>query len=55
VIHFVLPTGHDFTIHDYRANAGRNVADRLRVLRYEDLPERDAFDRGPTCWPGSRG
>jgi hypothetical protein len=55
VIRFVLPTGHDFTIHDYRANAGRNIADRLRVLRYEDLPERDAFDRGAYVLAGLEG
>jgi hypothetical protein len=46
MIQFVLPGGHEWTLQEYLSHRGRNVADRFRILPYESLPSRRAFDRG---------
>jgi hypothetical protein len=46
MIHVVVPAASDWTIRDYLSGRGRSVADRFRILHYEDLASRRSFDRG---------
>ena len=46
MIHFLLPAGLDWTLRDYLSHRGQGVADRFRILEYESLPCRTAFDPG---------
>jgi hypothetical protein len=46
MIHFVVPAASDWTIRNYLSEQGRGVADRFRILHYEDLASRRSFGRG---------
>ncbi len=46
MIHFVVPAGAEWTLHEYFSRWGAGVADRFRILHYESLADRTSFDRG---------
>jgi hypothetical protein len=46
MIHFLVPTRMDFTLHEYLDGWGRNLADGFQILYYEDQLRRTSFDRG---------
>lgn len=46
MIHFVVPREQEFGIRDYLAASGSALADRLRVVHYEALPDCTRFARG---------
>jgi hypothetical protein len=46
MIHFVLPAGHEFTVGEYLSNAGRDLAGRIRPVRYGELAAQPSFERG---------
>jgi hypothetical protein len=46
MIHFVVPAAGGSLLRDYLAAWGRNLAERVRILDYENLPSQTRFDRG---------
>jgi hypothetical protein len=46
VIHFVVTAAQEHSIRDYLALRGKSLAGRISVLHYEDLPDRERFERG---------
>ncbi len=46
MIHFVVPAGSEWTLHEYFSRWGAPVANRFRILHYESLAEQTSFDRG---------
>ncbi len=46
MIHFVAPANDDWTPHEYLSGWGRAVADRFRVVHYEDLAAAGSLERG---------
>lgn len=46
MIHFVVPSAGEWTVHEYLSRWGTGVADRFRILHYESLADRTSFDRG---------
>ncbi|HEU4463568.1 MAG TPA: hypothetical protein VFS53_00845 [Gemmatimonadota bacterium] len=46
MIHFVVTAAQEHSIRDYLALRGKSLAGRIEVLHYEDLPDRERFERG---------
>ena len=46
MIYVAVSAKFDWTFRDYLANRARGIADRFRVIHYEDFPSRTAFERG---------
>ncbi len=46
MIHFVVTAAQEHSIRAYLGRRGKALADRIRVLHYEDLPDRERFERG---------
>lgn len=45
MIHFVVTAAQDHAIRDYLSRA-KSLAGRIEVIHYEDLPDRDLYERG---------
>ena len=46
MIHFVVTAAQDHSIRDYLASRGKSLAGRIGIVHYEDLPNRERFERG---------
>jgi hypothetical protein len=46
VIRFVVTAAQEHSIRAYLGRRGKSLADRFEILRYEDLPDRNRFERG---------
>lgn len=46
MIHFLVTAAQEHSIRDYLESRGRELAGRIRILHYEDLPDRQRFDPG---------
>ena len=46
MIHFVVPSGEEWTIRDYLENRGRSLAGRFRIVHAESLPSQKVFEPG---------
>ena len=46
MIHFLVTAAQDHSVRDYLADPGRDLAGRVRILHYEDLPGLTRLERG---------
>ncbi len=46
MIHYVVPAARSGGIREYLGSWGRPIAGRMRILHYEDLPERPSLEPG---------
>jgi hypothetical protein len=46
VIHFLVTAAQEHSIRDYLESRGQELASRVRILHYEDLPDRLRFEPG---------
>ncbi len=46
MIHFLVTAAQEHSIRDYLDSRGKDLAGRIRILHYEDLPDRVRFERG---------
>lgn len=46
MIHFFVTAAQEHSIRDYLDSRGKSLTGRIRILHYEDLPDRRRFERG---------
>ena len=46
MIHYLVTAAQEHSIRDYLESRGKSINDRIRILHYEDLPDRVRFERG---------